>query len=318
MNIPSFHKTYLDYLNQHPFSGNPSTLYAPMNYILSLGGKRIRPILALIGNEIAGGNINHGLEIAHAVEVFHNFSLIHDDIMDNADVRRGNPTVHVKWDMATAILSGDNMLVKVFYILSRYNGPEKDRILSNFIQVSTEVCEGQQSDMDFSSNSVMPTELAYLEMIRKKTAVLLGCSLQCGFLSGNGSVEDSQLFYDYAINLGLSFQLKDDFIDSFVDAEISGKKQGGDILEGKKTWLYLKSLEINDEETKRLFQLPNSDEKIKAILLLWKSLKLDQLMEDKIAIFDQKANDILHEINQKGYSTTLLSELSSVLTGRKN
>lgn len=318
MNIATFHNTYLDYLNQHPFTGNPPSLYAPMNYILSLGGKRIRPILALIGNEIAGGKIQEGLAIAHAVEVFHNFSLIHDDIMDNADLRRGNPTVHIKWDMPTAILSGDNMLVKVFHILSNYNGPEKDRILANFIQVSTEVCEGQQSDMDFSNHGILPTESDYLEMIRKKTAVLLGCGLQCGFLSGNGSLEDSQLFYDYAVNLGLAFQLKDDYIDSFVDSAVSGKKQGGDILEGKKTWLYLKSVEMDNETTQQLFALPNNDDKITQVLAFWQSYDLDKKMEEKIAQYDLVAQNILSNIQAKGYNTDLLNELSTLLMERKH
>ena len=205
-----------------------------MNYIMELGGKRVRPLLALLGAEACGGRPEDALLWAHSVEVFHNFTLVHDDIMDNAPTRRGMPTVHEKWGIAEGILSGDNMLIAVYEGLLHSDYLQKTQLLQLLSKTAREVCEGQQLDMDSAVKSQV-TEADYLEMIRLKTAVLLGCSLQGGGMCAGASAEVQQLLYDFAILLGLSFQLQDDWLDAFGNPEQTGKMAGGDIAEGKKT-----------------------------------------------------------------------------------
>ncbi len=315
--INPLQQEYLNYLEQNPFNGNPANLYDPMNYILSLGGKRVRPLLALIGSKSANGNIQTALPIAHLVEVFHNFSLVHDDIMDRADMRRGKPTVHIKWDMPTAILSGDNLLVKTFQIWSQYEGPNKTEILDCYIKTATEVCEGQQKDMDFATAGNQVSESAYLDMIRQKTAVLLGAALKMGFLSAGGSLEHSDTFYDFALQMGMSFQMMDDYLDTFGDEIKTGKKQGGDILEGKNTWLKIKSLELNPEQTQSLFQIEGKD-RINPVIALWKSLDLDKGIQLLAQTYYQNSQKDLEQLKQWGYDTQLLTDLSEWLLGRES
>ncbi len=315
--ISPLQQEYLTYLEQNPFKGTPANLYDPMNYILSLGGKRVRPLLAIIGNKSANGDIKAALPIAHLVEVFHNFSLVHDDIMDRADIRRGNPTVHIKWDMPTAILSGDNLLVKTFQIWSKYEGPNKSEILDCYLQTAIEVCEGQQKDMDFAIPGNTVTESAYLDMIRQKTAVLLGAALKMGFLSAGGSTEHADTFYDFALQMGMSFQMMDDFLDTFGNEIKTGKKQGGDILEGKNTWLKIKSLELEPEKTQSLFQV-DGDARINPVISLWKSLELDKGIQTLAQTYYQNSQKDLERLNQWGYNTQLLIELSEWLLGRES
>lgn len=313
--ILSLQKRYLNYLEEHPFTGNPDNLYDPMNYILSLGGKRIRPLLVLLGNQSGKGNIEDCLPLAHMIEVFHNFSLVHDDIMDNADIRRGKPTVHIKWDEPTAILSGDNMLVKTIEIWRKYDGSASMEILDCYLKTATEVCEGQQKDMDFAHVSTPVTEDAYLEMIKEKTAVLLGAALKIGFLSSGGSTEHADTFYDFALQTGLSFQMMDDYLDSFGDGDRTGKKQGGDILEGKNTWLKIKSHENQDQQTKELFQL-EGQERINQVIAFWKENQLDEQIQMKArAYYDNSMRD-LEKLDNWGYDTQQLKALSEWLLGR--
>ena len=314
--IRQLQDSYLTYLGQNPFIGSPKNLYDPMNYILSLGGKRIRPLLVLIGNQAAKGDANDALPISHLVEVFHNFSLVHDDIMDRADIRRGQPTVHVKWDMPTAILSGDNLLVKTFQIWSQYKGPHQNEILNDYIRVATEVCEGQQKDMDFSNPNAIVTESAYLDMIKQKTAVLLGAALKMGFLSAGANPQHADTFYDFALQMGMSFQMMDDYLDSFGDESKTGKKQGGDILEGKNTWLKIKSLELDPEKTKILFDT-NDDNRIQPVVNFWKELGLDKGIQELAQRYYQKSLIDLNQLEQWGYDTELLNDLSEWLLGRE-
>lgn len=317
LTIEQLQSAYSQYLSQNPFTGNPKNLYDPMNYIMSLGGKRIRPVLALIGNQIGGGNLEYGLPIGHTMEVFHNFSLVHDDIMDRANIRRGKTTVHKKWDEPTAILSGDNMLVKCFEFLLQYQGPNKQEITAEFVKTATEVCEGQQNDMDFGLSDHVVSEEEYFHMIEQKTAVLLGCSIQCGFLSSGGSTFIAQKLREFAIDMGLAFQLRDDYLDSFGSESEIGKKQGGDILEKKNTWLFIQSMNLVPQKTSEAFLL-EGDARIDAVLNLWKEIGLDQLMLDKIQEFHVKSEELLNEISKHGYNVELLDTISKWLLQRNS
>ncbi len=236
-----------------PFIGKPQNLYDPLNYIIALGGKRIRPILALMGCELYSGNSDKAIPAAMAVEVFHNFSLIHDDIMDQAPLRRGSPSVHKKWDTNTAILSGDLMLVKAYGMLQKSEHKHWPELFAVFTKTAAEVCEGQQLDMNFETQALV-SEADYLEMIRLKTSVLLGCSLQLGAIVADSPVEEAHKIYDLGVNMGMGFQLMDDYLDTFGTPELVGKQPGGDILAHKKTILVIKGMEAEHEKFKLLFE----------------------------------------------------------------
>ena len=315
--IEKLQNDYNRFLTQNPFEGSPENLYNPMNYIMSLGGKRVRPLLSMIGNQLAGGDIQNGIYIGHVMEVFHNFSLVHDDIMDKADTRRGKPTVHKKWDEPTAILSGDNMLVKAYELLINYSGPNKDAILKTFTTTAAEVCEGQQNDMDFESRTDVNID-SYLHMIQNKTAVLLGCSIKCGALSANCNQETSNELYDFAINMGMAFQLMDDYLDTFGNSDNTGKIKGGDILQGKKTWLFLNSQHIDQNKHQELFLKENTATKVDAIIAHWQSIELDKQCLQVIEDYNKKAHSNLERIENNGVDTQLLIELLNYLSERQN
>lgn len=292
--ITSYQTTFLDYLSLQFKEEEPAGLYDPMRYILELGGKRIRPVLALIAADAVGGDVKKALPAALAVEVFHNFSLVHDDIMDEAPLRRGKATVHEKWDANTGILSGDVMLVKAYQCLDAYPAELFKELTQLFSKTAKEVCEGQQYDMDFpQQNSVSQAE--YLHMIKNKTAVLLGCSLQMGAMIGGLSLEESQPFYDFGIELGLAFQLQDDYLDAFGDPLTFGKQVGGDIIENKKTLLYLLALEKGDKgqqvQLEELFSSQPEDpsDKIATVKTLFKATKADLAIQQLMAQYTDKA-----------------------------
>lgn len=292
--ITSYQTTFLQYLSLQFKEEEPAGLYDPMRYILELGGKRIRPVLALIAADAVGGDVKKALPAALAVEVFHNFSLVHDDIMDEAPLRRGKATVHEKWDANTGILSGDVMLVKAYQCLDAYPAELFKELTQLFSKTAKEVCEGQQYDMDFpQQNSVSQAE--YLHMIKNKTAVLLGCSLQMGAMIGGLSREESQPFYDFGIELGLAFQLQDDYLDAFGDPLTFGKQVGGDIIENKKTLLYLLALEKGDKgqqvQLEELFSSQPEDpsDKIATVKTLFKATKADLAIQQLMAQYTDKA-----------------------------
>ena len=292
--ITSYQTTFLDYLSLQFKEEKPAGLYNPMRYILELGGKRIRPVLALIAADAVGGHIKKALPAALAVEVFHNFSLVHDDIMDEAPLRRGKATVHEKWDANTGILSGDVMLVKAYQCLDAYPAELFKELTQLFSQTAKEVCEGQQYDMDFPQQDNV-SQAEYLHMIKNKTAVLLGCSLQMGAMIGGLSREESQPFYDFGIELGLAFQLQDDYLDAFGDPLTFGKQVGGDIIENKKTLLYLLALEKGDKvqqaELEELFSSQPQDprDKIATVKILFKATKADLAIQQLMAQYTDKA-----------------------------
>jgi geranylgeranyl diphosphate synthase type II len=236
----------------------PRELYEPENYILSLGGKRIRPLLCLIACDLFDKDAKQSLNAALSVELFHNFSLIHDDILDKAPLRRGMPTVHSKWNSDIAILSGDVMMVKAFDVLKNYEATKLGNLLSIFAATSIEVCEGQQMDMNFETQSEVRVN-DYLHMITLKTAVLLGCSLKMGAICADASKEDQGHLYEFGKHVGIAFQLMDDVLDAYADDAKFGKQVGGDIIANKKTFLLLKEFELAN---------PSQKEKLNALLKL--------------------------------------------------
>lgn len=237
--------TFLDHLKNRITENEPAGLYNPVHYILTLGGKRIRPLLTMMSAKMYGAQVNDSLDAALAVEVFHNFTLLHDDIMDAADLRRGQETVHKKWNLNTGILSGDAMLIMAYRLFEGYDKEQFFQLHKVFSKTALEVCEGQQYDVDFETRDDV-TVPEYLHMIKLKTSVLVGCALQMGAIIAGVKEEEQQLIYNYGIHLGLAFQLMDDYLDAFGDPATFGKEVGGDIRENKKTYLYLRSIENED------------------------------------------------------------------------
>jgi geranylgeranyl diphosphate synthase type II len=282
-------------IDQIDWNKEPRGLYEPIGYVLSLGGKRIRPALTLMACDLFSDDVKVAVNTAIALEVFHNFTLLHDDIMDRADVRRGWPTVHKKWDDNTAILSGDVMQIASYQFIAKTPSQYLKPVLDLFSQTAAEICEGQQYDVDFENREVVKAE-EYLEMIRLKTAVLLGCALKTGAWIGGAGEEDAQLLYDFGINIGLAFQLKDDLLDVYGDEKTFGKKIGGDILCNKKTYLLIHALELakgNDVTELQNWLLNSdenlSDEKIKAVTSVFDRLGVKTICEDKMQFFYSKA-----------------------------
>ena len=254
MNIfGSYQKLFESELEDFNQKQSPQNLYLPMQYLLDLGGKRIRPFLTLMAGEAFGVSVKYAMSAAMAVEFFHNFTLMHDDIMDNATLRRGNSTVHQKWDVNTAILSGDGMMIKAYQYLENYPIEVFQKLTSLLSKTAIEVCEGQQYDIDFESRT-NTTKQEYIKMIRLKTGVLLGCALKMGAIIGGANEEDQQAIYDFGIQLGLAFQLQDDYLDTFGDQNTFGKKIGGDIVEGTKTILYHLAQKTGDKDQKKILQ----------------------------------------------------------------
>ena len=254
MNIfGSYQKLFESELEDFNQKQSPQNLYLPMQYLLDLGGKRIRPFLTLMAGEAFGVSVKYAMSAAMAVEFFHNFTLMHDDIMDNATLRRGNSTVHQKWDVNTAILSGDGMMIKAYQYLENYPTKVFQKLTSLLSKTAIEVCEGQQYDIDFESQT-NTNKQEYIKMIRLKTGVLLGCALKMGAIIGGANEKDQQAIYDFGIQLGLAFQLQDDYLDTFGDQNTFGKKIGGDIVEGKKTILYHLALKTGDKDQKKILQ----------------------------------------------------------------
>lgn len=281
---------------------HPKELYAPVSYILSLGGKRMRPALVLAGCELFGGEADKAMYAALAVEVFHNFTLVHDDIMDKAPLRRNMPTVHKKWDEGIAILSGDAMLVQAYQLLCRTGSPVLPQLLDVFSKTAIQVCEGQQLDMNYEKAHKISIP-QYLHMIQLKTAVLLAASLKMGALIGGAREEDAQRLYEFGNNVGIAFQLQDDILDVYGD-ERFGKQVGGDIISNKKTWLLLKALEMSagnrymTEELQQWIFAPSFEpqEKVKAVTEIYNFLGIRKLAEKEMLRFYERGLKHLSEI----------------------
>jgi len=244
------YKQFFEIALENSYSTSPpAVLYQPIYYLLNLGGKRLRPILTLMAADIFGNNHRKAIDAALAVEIFHNFTLMHDDIMDSAPIRRGSATVHNKWNTNTAILSGDAMMILAYQALESYKDPLFRKLNSLFSKTAIEVCKGQQYDLDFETQLEV-TQGDYLEMIRLKTAVLVGCSLKMGALIGGANQADSKNLYDFGVLLGIAFQIQDDYLDAYANSESFGKQLSGDIIENKKTILYHQAMENGSSKEK--------------------------------------------------------------------
>lgn len=298
----------------------PENLYAPIDYFLDLGGKRMRPVLTLMGTELFDSAFKKAIPAALAVELFHNFSLIHDDIMDEAPLRRGKETVHTKWNTNIAILSGDALLIEAYKQLSHYEPVLLSKLLPLFNQTAIEVCEGQQYDMDFESMDSVEID-AYINMIRNKTAVLLGCSLKMGALIGGASENEASDLYEFGVNLGLAFQLQDDILDVYGDQSKFGKQVGGDIIANKKTFLLLKALEeANEDQTKRfeaLFTEVDTNKKVNGVKALYAELNIREQAIEKMNSFYAIAMDSLDRIKQDDKVKEPLTNLAQYLLNRE-
>ena len=310
-----------DYLQSQYESKEPRNLYEPIHYILDLGGKRIRPVLTLMTAEIFDADYKKALPAALAVEVFHNFSLVHDDIMDDAPLRRGKETVHEKWDLNTGILSGDAMLILAYQYFEQYEPAIFRDLAKLFSKTALEVCEGQQWDVDFESRTDV-TIPEYLKMIQYKTAVLVAAAMKMGAIIADASIENANLIYDFGLNLGLAFQLQDDYLDAFGDPETFGKQVGGDIIENKKTYLYLKAMAFSNEndaaELSRLFSIhpEDSTEKIEIVKELFNTSGASKATQDAIHDFTYKAFQTLEKMNISADKKEILKDFGENLMGR--
>ncbi|HLW62403.1 MAG TPA: polyprenyl synthetase family protein [Flavobacterium sp.] len=298
----------------------PEELYAPIDYILKIGGKRLRPILTLFAAEVFGTSSKEAIYAAVAIEMFHNFSLIHDDIMDEAPLRRGNETVHQRWNLNTGILSGDAMLILAYQYFENYK-PEVFRDLAKlFSKTALEVCEGQQLDINFETRDDV-TISEYIKMIEYKTAVLVGAAFEMGAIVAEASPENRQAIYDYGKYLGIAFQLQDDYLDAFGDAKTFGKQVGGDILENKKTFLYLKALENADETQKKQLEkwfstTENSAQKVEEVKRLFIETGVVTDSEELTEIYTNKALAILDQMQISSDYKEELREFSLNLMNR--
>jgi geranylgeranyl diphosphate synthase, type II len=305
------------------FPKHPAELYEPINYILSLGGKRMRPALLLMACDLFGGDINAALPPALAIEVFHNFTLMHDDIMDNAPLRRGQVTVHEKWNNNVGILSGDVMLVQGYKLMMQVEDRLLRPILDIFNTTAVGVCEGQQLDMDFEQCYNVAID-EYLEMIRLKTAVVLGGALKIGALIGGADVKDADLLSSFGEHLGIAFQLQDDILDVYGDPEKFGKQVGGDIISNKKTYLLIKALEFAGNQYKseldKWIALKQFDhaEKVAAVTAIYNSLNIRQYAEEAMQKHTDKAFEALDAINLPEAQKQYLHDFAYVLLVREN
>ena len=318
--VEQYREAFLDHLNSKLFVKEPRNLYEPMRYILQLGGKRLRPILTLIATDLFDADYHKALNSAMAIEMFHNFSLVHDDIMDKASLRRGETTVHKKWNTNIAILSGDAMLVKAYQLLDDYPSEIFSLLTKILSRTALKVCEGQQWDMDFETQ----TEVSipdYLQMIRYKTAVLIGASLQMGVIIANASPENQMPIYTFGEELGLAFQLQDDYLDAFGD-ESFGKRIGGDIIENKKTILYLTALKLADEQQRKtLLQhyatTEDSQQKINAVKALFEATGATTAVRQEIEHTTRRALSALTKLTISDEKRHYLKEFALKLMNRK-
>jgi geranylgeranyl diphosphate synthase type II len=311
-----------EYLHAQYETKEPRNLYEPIHYILDLGGKRMRPVLTLMSAEVFDADYKKALPAALAVEVFHNFSLVHDDIMDDAPLRRGQETVHEKWNLNTGILSGDAMLILAYQYFEQYEPLIFRDLAKLFSKTALEVCEGQQWDVDFEERTDV-TIAEYLKMIQYKTAVLVAAAMKMGAIIAETSVENANLIYDFGLNLGLAFQLQDDFLDAFGNPETFGKQVGGDIIENKKTYLYLKAVAFSNEmeaqELKTLFSIQPEDstDKIERVKALFNSSGASKATQDAIQDFTFKAFQTLDQMNISTEKKEMLKAFGENLMGRK-
>jgi geranylgeranyl diphosphate synthase type II len=320
--IEFYRGCFNSYLENKIRTKEPRNLYDPIVYIMDLGGKRLRPILTLLSTDVLGGNYEDALDAALAIEVFHNFSLVHDDIMDAAPLRRGEKTVHKKWDVNTGILSGDVMLINSYQYFESYPVDLFKSLIKVFSKTAIEVCEGQQYDMDYElSDDVTVSD--YLKMITYKTAVLVAAAMKMGAIIAKSSEELQNAIYDYGINLGIAFQLQDDYLDAFGDPENFGKQVGGDIIENKKTFLYIRAMELASEEEKselkNLFSIKpqNPNEKIETVKQIFVKSGAAEVTRKEIEKYTKLAFQILESLEAPESKKGVLQRFGNKLMNRE-
>lgn len=300
--LDEFREEFVSYLSNTISTKEPKNLYEPISYILTLGGKRLRPILTLMTCELFEAPFQKAMNAALAVELFHNFSLIHDDIMDKAPLRRGKETVHEKWDVNTGILSGDAMLILAYQLFENYEAKTFQQLAKLFSKTALQVCEGQQYDVDFEERDTV-TVAEYLHMINYKTAVLVGAAMEMGAIVAGASEKSQIAIYEFGRNLGIAFQLQDDYLDVFGDPKTFGKQVGGDIISNKKTYLFLTALsDSSAEDSKELehlysIQPKNPEEKIEAVKRLFIHSGAEEKTKQKISYFTEIAIQILQDLD---------------------
>jgi len=319
--ISQYREQFVTHLEGRIQLGEPKNLYEPVQYILGLGGKRLRPILTLMTAEVFGGKAKEAMDAALAVEMFHNFSLVHDDIMDDAPLRRGKTTVHEKWDINTGILSGDAMLILSYQFFESYPADMYVELTKLFSKTAIEVCEGQQYDVDFETRDDV-TIPEYLKMIEYKTSVLVAAAMKMGAIVAKASKKDADAIYEFGRNLGIAFQLQDDYLDAFGDPKTFGKQVGGDIMENKKTYLYLKSLENASKDDQdgllHLYSIKPEDStaKVEAVKTIFKESGAVEETKKAIQDFTQKAFDALAETGLHEKNKALLQQFGEGLMER--
>ena len=322
--MENYSKLFLNYIKSFRFKKTPVGLYEPINYLLELGGKRVRPQLTLMATDIFGGNLKKSLPSALSVELFHNFTLIHDDIMDDAPLRRGQQTVHERWNINTGILAGDTMLVQAYQSLEAYPDELFGKLTRLLSQTAIQVCEGQQFDLDFETQSETTIE-EYLEMIRLKTAVLVGCALKMGAYISVVDQSEAQKLYDFGVKLGMAFQIQDDFLDAFGDSETFGKQLGGDIIENKKTILYHKAISMasfkQKDQLREWFQankkFNNQVDKVLIVKKLFKETGAAEASQKLMQYYTKEAFNILDTLAINSEKKQLLIDFSNKLMQRK-
>ncbi|MFS4466459.1 polyprenyl synthetase family protein [Maribacter sp. 2210JD10-5] len=320
--IENYRSAFIDYLETRTATKEPKNLYEPITYILGLDGKRLRPVLTLMSAEIFGTDYLKAMDAALAIEVFHNFSLVHDDIMDDAPLRRGKATVHEKWDVNTGILSGDAMLINAYQLFENYKGETFRNLAKLFSKTAIEVCEGQQYDVDFETRDDV-TIPEYLKMIEYKTAVLVAAALKMGGIIAEASKDCQNHIYDFGLNLGLAFQLQDDYLDAFGDPKTFGKQVGGDIIENKKTYLYLKAFELGtktqQKELMDLFSIQPTDfsSKVERVKEIFLDSGAANVTRQAIESYTQKAFEILKHLEVSEDKKAILRQFGEQLMRRK-
>jgi geranylgeranyl diphosphate synthase type II len=303
------------------FFSEPKKLYEPISYILSIGGKRLRPVLLLLGCDMFSGDIEEAISPAIGVEVFHNFTLLHDDVMDKASIRRNRATVHTKWDINTAILSGDAMAIKAYEFVSDCQEKYIKKVLKVFNKFALQVCEGQQFDMDFEQKFKVSIE-EYINMIRLKTASLIAGGLKIGAIIANAPDDDCEYLYNFGLNIGLAFQLQDDYLDVYGDVDVFGKQIGGDILSNKKTFLLTLALENeNNSDYNSLVDWINAEdfipeEKIKMVTQIYNNQNIKELTKNKMDNYLEKALSELAKVNLPDENKSELVQIAKKLINR--
>ncbi|MBA3985066.1 MAG: polyprenyl synthetase family protein [Flavobacteriales bacterium] len=319
--LDTFREEFVTYLNDKVVTKEPLNLYEPILYILKLGGKRLRPVLTLMSCELFNSPYQKAMDAALAIELFHNFSLIHDDIMDNAPLRRGEATVHEKWDLNTGVLSGDAMLILAYQFFENYDSVTFQHLAKLFSKTAIQVCEGQQHDVDFENRENVTID-EYLHMINYKTAVLVGAAMEMGAIIAGASKNSQKNIYEFGRNLGIAFQLQDDYLDVFGDPKLFGKQVGGDIISNKKTFLFLTALKDaskeDAQELKHLYSIQpkNPEDKIDAIVRVFKNSGAEDKTIQEIKKYTDKAILLLEELELSENGKKQLAEFANQLIYR--